>query len=760
MKLVLKLTVLFFLLAIVPTAIVGYMGYDSGRRTIIKETTDHLVSINSLKSRELSRWIEESRNSIEELAQRPLVRQYAAVMAASHDTSNRQYIMAHGYILDDHLNPRLSHGMFIELFVMCSPLGHISASTNEKQEGKFRDNRRYFIEGEKRTYVEGSYYSPALEQPTMTVSTPIKDKNGNTVAVLAGRLDLGELSEIIVQHSGKSESLDTYLVNAFNFFVSEPRFGENFVLKKAVQTEGINAGLSGKDGFGFYIDYRGVPVIGAYKWLSEFKMCIITEIDQAEAFAPVMRLAWIVSGSVLLICIMAGFLSILFARIISRPLIQLSSGATEIGKGNLEYRIDINRDDELGDLVRAINEMAAKLKETHTSVKNLEKEIEERRKAEAALKLNEDSLLSLSVRQEALLSAIPDIIMEVDSNKIYTWANVPGTEFFGDDCIGREAAYYFEGEQDTYGLVKPIFNGHEDVIYVESWQRRKNGEKRLLAWWCRVLKDEHGNVIGALSTARDITELNRAEEEIRKLNEELEQRVADRTARLETANKELEAFSYSVSHDLRGPLQHVTGFAELLNKRATEFLDEKNRHYLKVITDSTVRMGRLIDDLLSFSRMGRTEMMKRKTDLDSLVKEILRDFQVDTSGRNIDWKVGSLQEVYGDSSMLRQVFVNLISNALKYTRKCDKAEIEIGSVCDENGEVRIFVKDNGTGFDMKYVDKLFGLFQRLHRVEDFEGTGVGLANVRRIINRHGGRVWAEGEVGKGATFWFTVKGEA
>jgi len=514
MKITARLTVLFLLMAIVPTGIVGYLGYDIGKRTILEETTDHLASINNLKTRELERWVKDAKNSIEELAQRPLVRQYASVMAASHDMSDPAYRRVHRNIVEDHLKPRLEDGVFTELFVMCAPNGHISASTDEKQDGKYRNTRRYFTEGQSRTYVEGSYYSSTLEQPAMTMSTPVKNTDGHLIAVLAGRLNLGELSEIVALQSGKSGTLDTYLVNTFNFFVSEPRFGKDYVLKKAVRTEGTDAGLSGKDGFGFYKNYRGVPVFGAYKGLPEFKMCIITEIDQAEALKPVTHLAWVIAAGVLVILMTTGFLGIFFARTISRPLIQLAAGAEAIGIGNLEYRIGIRSSDELGDLARAINEMAATLKETHTSVENLQKEITERRQAEEAL-------LFLSARQEALLSAIPDIVMEVDSNKVYTWANQPGIEFFGEDVIGREAAYYFEGEQDTYGLVKPIFNGNENVIYVESRQRRKDGEKRLLAWWCRVLKDEDGNITGALSTAHDITERRRAEERLKEQLEEL-----------------------------------------------------------------------------------------------------------------------------------------------------------------------------------------------------------------------------------------------
>jgi PAS domain S-box-containing protein len=298
------------------------------------------------------------------------------------------------------------------------------------------------------------------------------------------------------------------------------------------------------------------------------------------------------------------------------------------------------------------------------------------------------------------------------------------------------------------------------IVINSDITERMVAEEKMLAAQAETLK-----LLEAAEKSRRVLlsvveDQKRVQEEIRRLNEELERRVAERTASLEAANKELEAFSYSVSHDLRSPLQHVTGFAELLNKRATESLDDKSKHYLKVITESTVRMGRLIDDLLSFSRMGRTEMMKRKINPGDLLNEVLKEFQIVIKGRSIDWKIGRLPEVYGDSAMLRQVFVNLVSNALKYTGKCEKAVIEIGSIYGEKDEICFFVKDNGAGFDMKYVDKLFGLFQRLHRAEEYEGTGVGLANIRRIIHRHGGKVWAEGEVGKGATFWFTLRREA
>jgi light-regulated signal transduction histidine kinase (bacteriophytochrome) len=269
-------------------------------------------------------------------------------------------------------------------------------------------------------------------------------------------------------------------------------------------------------------------------------------------------------------------------------------------------------------------------------------------------------------------------------------------------------------------------------------------------------RDEDGQPTAILETNNDVTERNRAQEEIRKLNQELEARVIERTRDLEAANKELEAFAYSISHDLRAPLRHMSGFAELLQKHAASMLDEKARRYMSTILESAKRMGELIDDLLTFSRIGRAETQKTVVSMDQLVKEVLTEVQQEADGRKINWSIGALANAYGDRSMLRVALVNLLSNAVKFTRKRNPAVIEIGCRDGNRNDVVFYVKDNGVGFDMKYVNKLFRVFQRLHRAEDFEGTGIGLATVQRIIQRHGGRIWAEGEVNRGASFYFAV----
>jgi len=278
-----------------------------------------------------------------------------------------------------------------------------------------------------------------------------------------------------------------------------------------------------------------------------------------------------------------------------------------------------------------------------------------------------------------------------------------------------------------------------------------------------VLKQYNAVLVRKLETRNgevqdSLLKLQIAHDQIVELNQLLETRVAQRTAALDTANKELEAFAFSVSHDLRAPLHRISGFAQLLTDSAASPMHEADRETLGNITGASAQMSHLIDALLAFARTSRAEMYFVEVDLDILIDRVIADLHVDCRGRKIEWRRTNLPKVHGDAILLHQVLVNLLSNAVKYTRTRDQAVIEIGARSGRNNETVIFVSDNGVGFDMRYADKLFGVFQRMHGADEFEGTGIGLANAQRIVTRHGGSIWANAVLGRGATFSVSLPG--
>jgi PAS domain S-box-containing protein len=399
-----------------------------------------------------------------------------------------------------------------------------------------------------------------------------------------------------------------------------------------------------------------------------------------------------------------------------------------------------------------------------------------------------------------LMDNVPDFISFKDTAGRFTTINGALARTLGisrpEDALGDTDFDYFTeafaqqtlaDEQDVLRTGKPLV-GKVEEIHLRN---------KLPAWISTtkmVVRDLDGKIIGTFGVSRDITESKhaeqelqlakenlesrvaertselaqaneqlqielaerkRAEEQVRKLNEDLERRVAERTVQLVAANKELDAFSYSVSHDLRTPLRHISGFTDVLVAEHSSQLGPEAQELLKFIQDGSQKMNLMIGDLLNLARLDRLEAVSKMTPLNSLVEDVLQDLKSEIDGRKIDWHIGSLPTVNCDPGLLQQAFTNLLSNAVKYTRRREHAVIEVDQMTID-GEAVIYVRDNGAGFDSKYAGKLFGAFQRFHTAEEFEGTGVGLATVQRIIRKHGGRIWAEAECGKGATFYFTL----
>lgn len=446
-------------------------------------------------------------------------------------------------------------------------------------------------------------------------------------------------------------------------------------------------------------------------------------------------------------------------RTIVRPIASLTCATEQVRAGaDYRHRIPVYGTDELARLSRSFNAMLDGIQQ------------------------REEDLRRLASFQHAILTNAAYCIISVSPEGIVTSFNPAAERLLGyraDEVAGKhtpelwhdplEVAQHARhlsaelGEAISPGFGVFSARPRRGLAEEREWTFiRKDGSRVPANLSITALRDEAGGITGFVGQVYDLTERKQAEEAVHKLNHELEQRVVERTAQLTEANKELEAFAYSVSHDLRSPLRHIDGFLGLLREQLADSLDAQGEHYMDTIAHAVKRMGNLIDDLLSFSRMGRKEVVREPVDLGALLQEVVQEFEPETRGRTIQWRIGALPVVVGDRSMLRVVLTNLVSNALKYTQPRAQAQIEIGCLPHQSGhedETVVFVRDNGVGFDMRYANKLFGVFERLHSVKEFEGTGIGLANVHRVISRNGGTTWAEGKVGGGATFYFSLPRE-
>jgi len=357
-----------------------------------------------------------------------------------------------------------------------------------------------------------------------------------------------------------------------------------------------------------------------------------------------------------------------------------------------------------------------------------------------------EKLRAASLYARSLIEASLDPLVTISPQGIVTDVNEATIKVTGierENLVGTDFSDYFTEPEKAREGYRHVFSNGSLTDYPLTI-RHRDGRLTEVLYNASVYKDVRGNVLGVFAAARDVPE-------IRRLNHELQARVGELTA----LNQELESFNYSISHDLRAPLRHIDAYTKIVLEKPGWGMPEEARSYLERVGEGARRMGRMVDELLELSRASRREPAKQITGLKSLVEDVIFELKPEVQDRDIEWRIGALPFADCDPALTRQVFANLLSNAVKFSRSRKPAVIEVGQIWHE-GQPVLFVRDNGEGFSMKYADKLFGVFQRLHRREEFEGTGVGLVTVQRIIHKHGGRIWVEAELDKGATFYFTL----
>ena len=463
--------------------------------------------------------------------------------------------------------------------------------------------------------------------------------------------------------------------------------------------------------------------------------------DEARNKAIFLIVLFILTG---VITVVAN--SFQLVRIVAKRVAALKDGIGIIGSGNLDYRIDETGNDELTDLSRAGNEMAKRLKESYTSIDNLQREIVERMKAEQGLRESEQRWLTT-------LSSIGDAVIATDADGRVTFMNTTAECLTGwtlGEASQKQIKNVFNiiNEHTRNEVENPVSRALREGTIVglanHTLLIKKDGTEVPIDDSAAPIKDSEGMVYGVALIFRDITE--------RKLAERV---LIDHLKKLEEANKELESFTYSVSHDLKAPLRAIEGYSRMLIKKYGDHVVEDAKRMLSVIQNNTERMNVLIDDLLSFSRVLRANLSSVEIDMNNLANEVWHEIIEVNQERELEARFTNILPGFGDRTLIRQVLVNLLSNAVKFTKNRKPGIIEMNCYTEDSNIVYC-LKDNGIGFNMAYYDKMFGVFQRLHGPEEYEGTGVGLAIVQRIIIRHGGRIWAEAEVDKGATFYFTL----
>ena len=620
MKIANKISLSFVITVAILTGIVAPIYYKIAKDSMEKQIFAHLSTTAHSRTHHIEIYLREHKYGIEIIGESDLIE--AALTAIIHNDPDSKELIEN---VNLQLNELVAKDEEIyEIFILNSD-GKIIISRDENAIGMDKSTDAYFLEGKRGTYIKDAYYSETAKKNSMAISAPISnDKTGEFLGVLVAGFELIGLNEITTDRVGLGETGEIYLVNRYGYMITSSRFIKNSFLKQKVDTVNVRNCFSiaerqrehiGHEPVNVSLDYRGVQVLGAHEYIPEMQWALLAEIDIREALAPLARIRFLFLIIMFLLPIVAWSVGVFISRLITRPIRKLHEGTEVIGEGNLDYKVGTEAKDEVGQLSRAFDRMTESLKKTTTSIDKLNKEITERKEAQAAL--------------------------------------------------------------------------------------------------------------------------------------------ADYARQLKETNKELDDFTYIVSHDLKEPLRSMDAFSKFVSDDYKDKLDKQGKDYLKRIRANAGRMGDLVEDLLEISRIERRKNPFEEVQIQELVTEVKLRLEYAIKEKNVQVVIqDKLPKVFCDRVRLTEVFVNLVSNAIKFNDKSNP-RIEIGSSLKDNF-YQFYVKDNGPGIEEQYFDKIFEIFQRLGRREKLEGTGVGLTIVKKIIQMHKGKTWVESKIGEGTTFYFTI----
>ncbi|PCI20160.1 hypothetical protein COB64_02515 [Candidatus Wolfebacteria bacterium] len=715
-----KLLLIIGIVSFIGITIGGIIYYFITRQAIEERIVAQLESITILKENQLNNFISEEMDDV--------------IVLSSDEALLNNLINFNTYQKDEHkeaiqdilINKLQIDRDFLEFFIMDFE-GKVVISTDPLQEGKIKYSEHYFREGKIEVFVQSFYYDTALQEPAMTIGLPLRNKEGEVINVFAGRVNLEDISELMVEKTGLGETGETYLVNKFNFMVTESRFYEGFALRKAIHTDSVKNCLKKQTQHGIYKNYLDEEVIGRYRWIARHEVCLLAEIGKSEAFEPLDKIVFSIaalSSALLALYITLGFFA---GKAVARPIRTLTDNASALSGGDLDIKIDpllLSKKDEVGQLAMAFNSMVVNLKKSHV---NLEEKI-------ALLKKEKEKI-------GAILQSISDGVFVIDRKHSVTMFNKIAEEISGfssQEVLGNsyENVLKFVTEKkekanDSF-LRDAMETGEIKEVLSHTQLIRKDGSKVSVGVSAAPLKDSGGGVVGAVIVFRDITrerEIDRAKTE----------------------------FVSLASHQLRTPLSSISWYTEMLLDDGSSINRDVQKKYLRKIYQNNKRMVELVNAFLDVSRLdiGTLIFDIKPVDFKKIADSTIDELTTQMSLKKITLSTHydqTLPEIQADSKAIGMIFQNLLSNAIKYNRSGGTITLSIEK---KEPHILITVSDTGYGIPRSHHSKIFSKFFRVDNIKkyDTDGNGLGLYIVKSIVKQMNGKIWFESIEDKGSTFY-------